>query len=441
MTEAALPSPLARLTTAPRPSFEDTAARTAKRYRQETRLKFLGVGAIVLAFGLLALLLFTIISQGYTAFRQSYVELDINFDAAEIDPQGTRDPATLGQANYASLINDSLQQLFPEASGRQDRRLLRGFVSSGAALQLRQMVLDDPSLVGTTQSVWVLADDDVDQFVKGFVNRDAVEADRRLSDQAVTWLDRLESEGRLETRWNSVFFASGDSREPELAGIRGALMGSAYMMLVTLLLCVPTGVAAAVYLEEFAPKNRVTDVIEVNVNNLAAVPSIVFGLLGLAVFLNTFGLPRSSPLVGGLTLALLVLPTIVVATRAALRAVPPSIRQAALGVGASKLQTVTHHVLPLALPGILTGTIIGMAHALGETAPLLLIGMKAFIVNVPDSPLSPAAALPVQIYIWADSPERGFAERTSAAIMVLLAFLVVMNGLAIYLRRKFERKW
>jgi phosphate transport system permease protein len=212
-------------------------------------------------------------------------------------------------------------------------------------------------------------------------------------------------------------------------------------MLVTLVLCVPTGIAAALYLEEFAPKNRLTDLIEVNVNNLAAVPSIVFGLLGLAVFLNTFNLPRSSPLVGGLTLALLVLPTIVVATRAALRAVPPSIRQAALGIGASKLQTMTHHVLPLALPGILTGTIIGMAHALGETAPLLMIGMKAFIVDVPTSPLSPAAALPVQIYIWADSPERAFAERTAAAIMVLLAFLIAMNAVAIYFRRKFERKW
>jgi phosphate transport system permease protein len=281
----------------------------------------------------------------------------------------------------------------------------------------------------------------VDQFAKGFTNRDVPETDRRLNDKALGFLDRLKSQDRIQLQWNRVFFTSGDSREPELAGIHGALMGSAYLMLVTLVLCVPTGVAAAVYLEEFAPKNRVTDLIEVNVNNLAAVPSIVFGLLGLAVFLNTFGLPRSSPLVGGLTLALLVLPTIVVATRAALRAVPPSIRQAALGIGASQLQMVVHHVLPLALPGILTGTIIGMAHALGETAPLLMIGMKAFIVDIPTSPLSPAAALPVQIYIWADSPERAFAERTSAAIMVLLAFLVVMNGLAIYFRRKFERKW
>lgn len=441
MTEAVISSPLARLTAGPRPSFEDTAALTAKRYRSEARLKALGIGALAIAMGLLGLLLFTIIGQGYPAFRQTYVKLDITFDPAEIDPQNTKDPAVIGKANFAALVNNALEQVFPEATGRQDRRLVRGFISSSAPIQLRQMVLDDPSLIGRTVPVWVLADDDVDQLVKGFVDRSAPEANRRLNDQAIGFLDRLESQERLETQWNRTFWASGDSREPELAGIRGALTGSAYLMLVTLLLCVPTGIAAAVYLEEFAPKNRITDIIEVNVNNLAAVPSIVFGLLGLAVFLNTFNLPRSSPLVGGLTLALLILPTIVVATRAALRAVPPSIRQAALGIGASKLQAVTHHVLPLALPGILTGTIIGMAHALGETAPLLMIGMKAFIVDVPTSPLAPAAALPVQIYIWADSPERGFAQLTSAAIMVLLVFLILMNGIAIYLRKKFERQW
>jgi phosphate transport system permease protein len=441
MTEAVVSSPLARLTARPRPSFEDMAALTAKRYRAEARLKALGIAAICLAIGLLAMLLFTIVSQGYPAFLQSAIKLDITFDPAEIDPQGTRDPAVLGRANYAALVSDALEQVFPEATGRQERRLVRGFVSSSAPLQLRQMVLDNPGLIGQTVPVWLRADDDVDQFVKGFVDREAVEADRRLSDRAVAFLDRLSAQGRLEARWNRTFWQNGDSREPELAGIRGALTGSAYLMLVTFIFCVPTGIAAAVYLEEFAPKNRITDIIEVNVNNLAAVPSIVFGLLGLAVFLNTFNMPRSSPLVGGLTMALLVLPTIVVATRAALRAVPPSIRQAALGVGASKLQSVTHHVLPLALPGILTGTIIGMAHALGETAPLLMIGMKAFIVDVPSSPLAPAAALPVQIYIWADSPERGFAQLTSAAIMVLLVFLVFMNGIAIYFRKKFERQW
>jgi len=441
MTEAAFSSPLARLTAGPRPTFEDSAALTRKRYRREALLKGLGIGAIALALGLLALLLFTIVAQGWPAFREAYVKLDIQFDPSVIDPQGTREPAAIAQANFAKLINESLEQLFPEATSRQERRMVRGFASSGAAAELRRMVLADPSLVGQTKEVWLVANDEVDQFVKCAVNRDLAEADRRISDQELALLDKLKADGRLEQRFNRMFFTTGDSREPELAGIYGALWGSAYLMLVTLVLCVPTGIAAALYLEEFAPRNRATDLIEVNVNNLAAVPSIVFGLLGLAVFLNVLGLPRSSPLVGGMTLALLVLPTIVVATRAALRGVPPSIRQAALGIGASKLQTMTHHVLPLALPGILTGTIIGMAHALGETAPLLMIGMKAFIVDVPTSPLSPAAALPVQIYIWADSPERAFAERTAAAIMVLLGFLIVMNAVAIYFRRRFEQKW
>ena len=441
MTDLAASSPLARLISTPRPSFEQSAALTKRRYRSERLLKALGVGAIALALGLLGILLFTIVAQGWPAFREAYVKLDINFDPAVIDPQATKDPAVLNQANYAALINTALSGLFPDATSRQDRRLVRSFVSSGAPDELRRMVLADPNLIGQTKQVWLVANDEVDQFVKGHTGRDRSEADRRLSDQALGMLDALEADGRLRTQWNTYFLTSGDSREPELAGIYGALWGSAYLMLVTLVLCVPTGVAAALYLEEFAPKNRVTDIIEVNVNNLAAVPSIVFGLLGLAVFLNAFGLPRSSPLVGGMTLALLVLPTIVVATRAALRAVPPSIRAAALAVGASKLQTMMHHVLPLALPGILTGTIIGMAHALGETAPLLMIGMKAFIVDIPSSPLSPAAALPVQIYIWADSPERAFAERTAAAIMVLLGFLILMNAVAIYFRRKFERKW
>lgn len=440
MTDAAQVS-LNRRTTAPRPSLADSAALTRRRYRREARLKAMGMAAIALAIGLLGILLLSIVKQGYSAFFQTNVRLDVAFDPAVIDPQGTRDPAALGRADYQVLVNEALQRLFPDVDGRTERRALRGLVSGGAAIQLRQMVLDDPSLVGQTREVWLLTDDEVDQFWKGFVDRAAPESERRVNDRTVAWLDQLASEHRLELRLNRMFFTAGDSREPELAGIRGALVGSGYMMLVTLLLCVPIGISAALYLEEFAPKNRVTDLIEVNVNNLAAVPSIVFGLLGLAVFLNTFGLPRSSPLVGGMTLALLVLPTIVVATRAALRAVPPSIREAALGVGASRLQTVVHHVLPLALPGILTGTILGMAHALGETAPLLMIGMKAFIVDVPHSPLDASAALPVQIYLWADSPERAFAQLTAAAIIVLLAFLILMNGLAIYLRRRFERRW
>lgn len=267
------------------------------------------------------------------------------------------------------------------------------------------------------------------------------ESNRKLNDEQVTFLERLESLGKVERRFNWAFFATGDSREPELAGIRGALVGSALTLMITLALCLPTGVMAAIYLEEFAPKNRLTEIIEININNLAAVPSIVFGLLGLAMFLNFFGLPRSAPLVGGLVLALLVLPTIIIAARAALKAVPPSIKEAALGVGASHQQAIFHHVLPLATPGIMTGTIIGMAHALGETAPLLMIGMVAFIVDVPGAITDAATVLPVQIYLWSDLPERGFETKTAAAIIVLIGFLFVMNGAAIWLRKKFERRW
>jgi phosphate transport system permease protein len=267
------------------------------------------------------------------------------------------------------------------------------------------------------------------------------ESDRRIKDNQLAWIHDLQEQSRVEKRFNTTFFSAGDSREPELSGIKGAAAGSFFTLLICLAIAFPVGVAAAVYLEEFAPKNRWTDLIEVNINNLAAVPSIVFGLLGLAVFINFFGLPRSVPLVGGLVLALMTLPTIIIASRAALKSVPPSIREAALGIGASPMQTITHHVLPLALPGMLTGTIIGMAQALGETAPLLMIGMVAFIVDIPGSVMDPSAVLPVQIYLWADSPERAFVERTSAAIMVLLAFLISMNLLAVWLRKKFERRW
>jgi phosphate transport system permease protein len=312
-------------------------------------------------------------------------------------------------------------------------------LSTGAAYQVQAMVLADPSLIGQTRQLALLADDDVDMIHKGHIDQASVE--ERFGTAYWGWLQQLNQQGRLHTRWNSGFFTSGDSREPELAGIGGAMTGSLYTLLVTLLLSCPIGIAAAIYLEEFAPRNRFTDLIEVNINNLAAVPSIVFGLLGLAIFINLFGLPRSAPLVGGLVLTLMTLPTVIIASRAALQAVPPSIREAALGIGASHMQTVFHHVLPLALPGMLTGTIIGMAQALGETAPLLMIGMVAFIVDVPNSPLDPSSALPVQVYLWADSPERAFVERTSAAIMVLLAFLISMNACAVALRRRFERRW
>ncbi|MEQ9514866.1 phosphate ABC transporter permease PstA, partial [Roseitalea porphyridii] len=334
-----------------------------------------------------------------------------------------------------------LQQRFPDVSGRSERRQLAGIVSGGADLQLLQMVRADPSVIGERRQVALIASDDIDSLLKGDIDRDRPEDDRRVKDNEIAWIDQLEADGAILSSFNSEFWTKGDSREPELAGFWGAMVGSFYTLLVTLLLSFPVGVMAATYLEEFAPKNRVSDLIEVNINNLAAVPSVVFGLLALAVFLNWFGLPRSAPLVGGMTLALMTMPTMIIATRAALKAVPPSIREAALGVGASKHQVIFQHVLPLAMPGILTGTIIGLAQALGETAPLLLIGMNAFITSAPATPLDSATALPTQIFIWADSPERGFVSRTSAAILVLLMFLIVMNAIAIFLRNRFERQW
>lgn len=413
-----------------------------RRYRTEKLFRLYGLVSVLLGVGFLVILFTTIIGNGYGAFRQSFVRLEIQFDPEVIDPAGSRHPDVLASADYAQLVKTSLRQLFPEAEDRASRRDLNALVSSGGAYVLQKMVLADPALLGQTRDLWLPADDEVDLFVKGSVPTGPEgEQAQRLSDQQITWIGKLEAAGRLEQRFNTTFFTGGDSREPELAGIWGATKGSFFMLLVTLFLAFPLGVAAAIYLEEFAPRSWLVDVIEVNINNLAAVPSIVFGLLGLAVFINFFGLPRSAPLVGGLVLTLMTLPVIIIASRAAIKSVPPSVREAALGVGASKMQMVFHHVLPLALPGMLTGAIIGMARALGESAPLLMIGMVAFIVEVPSGALSPATALPVQIYLWADSPERAFVERTSAAIMVLLAFLLVMNAAAVWLRNRFEQRW
>jgi phosphate transport system permease protein len=422
-------------------AIEIVNASLKRRYAAERRFRFYGIAAIAAGLLFLALLFTSIAAKGYTAFLQTEIRLDIHFDPAVIDPEGTRTLQTLSSANYTALVRRAMGEMFPGVTSRTDRRTLNGLVSSGASYQLRDMVMTDPDLIGTTRTVWVLADDDVDMYAKGHIPVDVPESERRIKDLPLSWLRKMEAEERIEKRFNTTFFTAGDSREPELAGIRGALMGSFYTVIVTLALSFPIGVATAVYLEEFAPKNRWTDLIEVNINNLSAVPSIVFGLLGLAVFLNFMALPRSAPLVGGLVLTLMTLPTIIIAGRAALKSVPPSIREAALGVGASRLQMVTHHVLPLALPGMLTGTIIGMAQALGETAPLLMIGMVAFIVDIPGGFFDPATVLPVQIFLWADSPERAFVERTSAAILVLLGFLVIMNAIAVLLRKKFERRW
>ena len=419
-----------------------SSARVKRRYAAEKRFRMYGLCAILAAVGMLGLLLFSIVSTAIPAFTQAYIALDIEFEAEAIDPQGSGDPDIIRRGDFDKLVKDALKARFPGAAEeRRSRRALYGLVSSGAGLGLRDMVMENPSLIGSSQRVWVKTSDDVDSFVKGQIPRDVAESERRVKDNEIVWIDALDADGALETRFNVTFFTAGDSREPELAGIWGATVGSLLTLFVTLLLSFPIGVLSAVYLEEFAPTNRWTDLIEVNINNLAAVPSIVFGLLGLAVFLNFFGLPRSAPLVGGMVLALMTLPTIIIASRAALKAVPPSIREAALGVGASKLQVVTHHVLPLAMPGILTGTIIGMAQALGETAPLLMIGMVAFIVDIPGSVTDPATVLPVQIFLWADAPERAFVAKTSAAILVLLSFLILMNALAVLLRKRFERRW
>lgn len=406
-----------------------------RRGRAEKRFQLYGILAICSSLALLCVLMSSIAITGIGAFQQTFIKLEVHLDPAAIDLDNLRG------ADFQGMVRKSLQEMFPEASSRAEKRNLFSIISTGAGFELFKLVNEDPELVGRKITRWFPADDDVDMLMKSKIDVNAPSSERRLNDEQIAYVQTLQAQGLVQKKFNWTLFRAGDSREPELAGVFGALMGSFYTLLVTLLISFPIGVAAAIYLEEFAPSNTLTDILEVNINNLAAVPSIVFGLLGLAVFLNTFGLPRSAPLVGGLVLSLMTLPTIIIASRAAIKAVPPSIREAALGIGSSKMQTTLFHVLPLALPGILTGSIIGMAQALGETAPLLMIGMVAFIVEIPKGFFDPATVLPVQIYLWSDSPERAFLERTAAAILILLGFLVAMNGLAIYLRKKFERQW
>jgi phosphate transport system permease protein len=407
-----------------------------KRYMKEKIFRGMGMAAVLCGFAFIAVFLFDIFSKAAPAIQQTYIKVDVSFNAEKLGlPEtGVLTEKQLRGANYYGLLKQSMYDLFPEATKSSDKREIRKFVSSSAEYKLRDTLMDNPDYLGTTQTMWLLADDDLDTYMKlGNVGR--------TTEREAELIGQLEDQDRLSKKLNFAFFNHGDSREPEVAGIRSALMGSFYTLLVTFMLSLPLGVAAAIYLEEFAPKNRWTDLIEMNINNLAAVPSIVFGLLGLAVFLNFFGVPRSAPLAGGLVLTLMTLPTIIITSRAAIKAVPPSIAEAALGLGASKMQTVFHYVVPLAMPGILTGAIIGMAQALGESAPLLMIGMIAFIVDTPQGITDAATVLPVQIYLWSDSPERAFVAKTSLAIIVLLVFLVVMNAIAIYLRKKFERQW
>ena len=421
---------------------EKVRAGLNKRYAREKRFRLYGLVSICLSILFLALLMINIFSKGLPAFTSTYIKLDVTLDAQTLGLEANPTPEQIRAANYAATISESLNTLIPNVQERKQKKALKNLVSDDAQYELQRMVIADPALIGSTQSVWLLADDEIDMYHKGYVDRNAPEADRRIKDFQLAWLDKLEQENRLSSKFNSIFFTSGDSREPEQAGILSALMGSIYTMSLTLLFAFPLGVMTAIYLEEFAPKNNFwVDFIEVNINNLAAVPSIIFGLLGLAIFIQIFGMPSSSPLVGSFVLTLLILPTIIIASRAALKSVPPSMREAALGLGASKTQAVFHQVVPQAMPGILTGTIIGMAHAVGESAPLLMVGMVAFIVDVPHAVTDPATILPVQIYLWADSPERAFTERTSAAIIILLAFMIIMNLLAIVLRKKFEKRW
>jgi len=410
----------------------------AKRRRREFLFRSAGLVATAAGIIFLAIFFASLIVQGYSAFTQTYLTLEIEFSPDTLAPNGQLD---LEYADFDGVVRSSFRKTFPDVKDRRARRELNRLVSVGAGYQVRDAIVENESLLGTTQTMVVPAAANVDMVLKGNIDRDLPEAQRSVTDRQLGWIDRLVEQGQLERRFNRSLFTNGDSREPELAGIRGAVMGSFYMLIIAILISFPVGTAAAIYLEEFAPKNRWADLIEININNLAAVPSIVFGLLGLAVFINWIGIPRSSPLVGGLVLSLLTLPVIIIASRASIKAVPPSIREAALGLGASRMQVVAHHVLPLALPGMLTGAIIGMSRALGESAPLLMIGMVAFIVDVPSGFTDPATALPVQIYLWADSPERAFAERTSAAIIVLLGFLLAMNLTAVIIRRRIERQW
>ncbi|MDH4073470.1 MAG: phosphate ABC transporter permease PstA [Gammaproteobacteria bacterium] len=413
-------------------------ASLGRRHRREALFRIFGVAATLVGISFLLIFFGTIGRQGASAFVQTFIELDIEFAEEVLAPDGELD---LQYADFDSLVRTALRKHFPDVTARNDLRALYRLVSVGAGYRIKDAIEADQTLLGKTVTLSVPAAANVDMVQKGNIDRNVPEDQRPMSDRQIAWVDRLVANGTLKTRFNTALFTNGDSREPELAGVRGALMGSFYMLVITVLLAFPIGAAAAVYLEEFAPRNRWSDLIEVNINNLAAVPSIVFGLLGLAVFINWMAIPRSAPIVGGLVLSLLTLPVIIIAARAAIKAVPPSIREAALGVGASRMQVVGHHVLPLALPGMLTGTIIGMSRALGESAPLLMIGMVAFVVDVPSGVFDPATALPVQIYLWADSPERAFTERTSAAIIVLLGFLLLMNLAAVIMRLRVERRW
>lgn len=413
----------------------------ARRHRAERRFRLYGIGAVSLSLLCLVLMLSAIIWRGVSGFYHYEVTLTVKLDQTVLDPTNQRRDEDLAKADYGSVLKQALYTLFPDVTERKQRKELHEILSAGAEYRLQERVSESPELIGQTIKLSLPLGSNANLMLTNMIDLNLPASNRPISDATIGFVKKLQKDGLINWRFNLDFLMSGDSRSPELAGIGGALAGSFFLIFITLILSFPLGVFAAIYMEEFAKRNRFSDFLEVNINNLAAVPSIVYGLLGLALFLNLFGLPRSTPLVGGLVLSLMTMPVIIIASRSALRSVPPSIREAALGLGASHVQTIFHHVLPLAMPGILTGTIIGMARALGETAPLLMIGMVAFIMNVPTSVVDAATTLPVQIYLWADSPERGYVEKTSAAILVLVVFLVLMNLTAIILRQKFSRRW
>ena len=410
------------------------------RRRQETSFKLLGIAAIVMALFFLASLMFSILSKGLPGFFQYYITLEVELDRERLDPAGDLSDQSLFDGQAKKIIQEAILAE-TGAKKRKEKKAARKLLSNGSDLRLVSYVKANPELLNSRQLVKFALDDDADSYFRGFVKKQTPEKQRRLSDLQIDYLDQLQADGLVSYEISDYLFFGSASRNAEMAGIKGAAIGSLLTLVVCFVIAFPIGVATAVYLEEFAPKNKITELIEININNLAAVPSVVFGILGLAIFINIFGMPRSIPLVGGMVLALMTLPTIIISSRAAIKAVPPSIRDGALGVGASKVQATMHHVVPLAIPGMLTGTIIGMAQALGETAPLLMIGMVAFIVDIPGGVTDPGTVLPVQIFMWADFAERMFIQKTSSAIIILLLFLIIMNGGAIWLRKKLERRW
>ncbi|MEK9746374.1 MAG: phosphate ABC transporter permease PstA [Pelagibacteraceae bacterium] len=418
----------------------NSSERLKIRHRAEKRFKFYGIVSITIAIIFVLILIQNIFSKGSSAFQKTVIKVDIFYDSEILDLNDKSTVKDINDTDFYDLTIESLLKTYPSKNRDEEDQLLKLF-SSDAEYEIKNTLINNIQLLDKTITLKITASDDIDQLHKGNYPRDLPEERRAISDNQLFIYDYFVANEIIDKNFNFYFFTNGDSRDPELAGIGGALVGSFYSILICLLIAFPVAVLASIYLEEFAPKNKVTDFIEININNLAAVPSIVYGLLALQVLLATLHLPRSTPLVAGITLALMTLPRIIIPCRASLKAVPPSIREGALAVGASKFQSVFHHVVPLALPGTLSGTIIGLAQALGETAPLILIGMVAFVVDIPSTPIDPSASLPVQVYLWSESAERGFVEKTSATIMILLSFLIIMNFIAVYLRQKFEKRW